>query len=148
MIIMFDYWRCQQVIRHASKTFYAAFSRLPTRQEQQAVYAIYALFRIADDCVDEHPHSNRLARFEQEFDAAIMKRQYVPHFMWCALQDTWSKYPTSTDPYRLMIEGQKTDLNPTPYETLDNLIIYCERVASSVGWMLNPILAPLHHDQL
>jgi phytoene synthase len=147
-MLAFDYWRCQQVIRRASKTFYMAFSRLPTRQERQAVYAIYAFCRMADDCVDEHPHPNRLARFEQEFEVAIVKRQNVPHFMWRALQDTLSKYPSSLDPYRMMIEGQKMDLNPIPYETFDDLVMYCERVASSVGWMLNPILAPLHHDHL
>ncbi len=148
MRLMLDYWRCQLVIYRASKTFYAAFSRLPTRQERQAVYAIYAFCRMADDCVDEHPNPNCLSRFEHDFEAAIIRGQNVPHFMWRALQDTLSKYPSSTDPYRMMIEGQKMDLNHVVYETMEDLFVYCERVASSVGWMLNPVLAPLHHDHL
>lgn len=34
------------------------------------------------------------------------------------------------------------DLEITRYETLDDLLVYCNKVASSVGMMISPILAP------
>lgn len=148
MQLMLDYWRCERIIRKASKTFYAAFSKLPSRQERQAVYAIYAFCRLADDCVDEQEDPTALSRFETEFQMAIAQSNKASHFMWRALQDTLHKYPTSLTPYQLMIEGQRMDLEKVIYNTMDDLIVYCERVASSVGWMLNPVLAPLHQDQL
>jgi phytoene synthase len=41
-----------------------------------------------------------------------------------------------------MIEGQEFDANPIRMTTIDQLLIYCDLVASSVGHMLLPILAP------
>ena len=44
--------------------------------------------------------------------------------------------------YYEMIEGQEFDAHPVRMETIDQLLQYCDLVASSVGKMLLPILAP------
>lgn len=47
-----DYRHCQSLIRQHSKSFYYAFSSLP-EPDANAVYAIYAFCRIADDAIDQ-----------------------------------------------------------------------------------------------
>ena len=42
---------CETLIQNNSSSFYRAFRKLP-RQEAQAVFAIYAFCRIADDALD------------------------------------------------------------------------------------------------
>lgn len=47
-----------------------------------------------------------------------------------------------------MIKGQEMDLYKTHYETIEELEYYSYHVASTVGLMLLPILAPEHKDVL
>jgi phytoene synthase len=47
-----------------------------------------------------------------------------------------------------MIQGQRMDITITSYETMDDVLSYCYYVASSVGLMLLPILAPNKHQEL
>lgn len=141
-MITFDYWRCERIIQKASKTFYAAFSQLPTREQRRAVYAIYAFCRLADDCVDEHHDEQALNQFERDLQALPKETNRPTHFMWRALRDTWRQFPSTMKPYQLMIDGQRMDFHKVSYDTMIDLYGYCERVASSVGWMLNPVLAP------
>ncbi|KHF30406.1 All-trans-phytoene synthase [Anoxybacillus sp. BCO1] len=47
-----------------------------------------------------------------------------------------------------MIEGQKMDLTVHRYDTFPQLLRYCYCVASTVGLMLLPILAPHRREQL
>ena len=46
-----DYQHCEEIIKQHSKSFYYAFSRLP-KEKAQAIFAIYAFCRRADDSVD------------------------------------------------------------------------------------------------
>ena len=47
-----DYEFCEEIIKTHSKSFYFAFSKLP-KEKAQAVYAIYAFCRQADDSIDQ-----------------------------------------------------------------------------------------------
>ena len=47
-----------------------------------------------------------------------------------------------------MIEGQRMDITIKSYEKLEDVLSYCYYVASSVGLMLLPILAPKKHHEL
>ena len=139
-----DYNRCEGVIQKHSKTFYKAFSALPGRKRRNAVYAIYAFCRIADDLVDDKKDAVGLDRLEEELGR--LKEGDVPdHYMFRALHDTARRfYGTSYDfkPYFHMIEGQRMDLDHRGYGTLDDLLTYCYHVAGTVGRMLVPVLAP------
>lgn len=143
-----DYYRCEQIIRKSSKTFYAAFKRIPDKAMRKGVFAVYAFCRTADDLIDVRHDEQGLLNFERDLKRYILAGERSNHFMWRALQDTFTKFPSTIDSYQLMIEGQKMDLRNQSYKTLDELFGYCEAVASSVGWMLNPILATGNHEQL
>ena len=46
-----DYKYCETIIKKNSKSFYAAFSKLP-REKRDIIYTIYAFCRLADDYID------------------------------------------------------------------------------------------------
>lgn len=140
---------CEEVIRIHSATFYKAFSFLPEDQKK-AVWAIYAFCRTIDDIIDEgnEPHKEILA-FEEAFQAFKEgKHQNSDDFMWLALTDVFNKFEMDIVPFEDMIKGQKMDLYKTRYETVDEMLEYSYYVASTVGLMLLPVLAPGKSDVL
>lgn len=124
-----------------SKTFVKAFSFLP-EQKKKAVWAVYTFCRQVDDIVDELHSLEELQRFTMEFDQFLQGEFSIEKKLWLALHDVFSKFPIDPEPFYLMIEGQRLDFEKTRYETLAELEYYSYRVASSVGLMLLPILAP------
>ncbi|WP_347860734.1 phytoene/squalene synthase family protein [Salimicrobium sp. PL1-032A] len=142
------YEQCHRIIKRYSKTFSKAFSYLP-KDRKRAVWAVYGFCRYVDDVVDEGEapveHLNEikeeLYRFEQG--------QNVPDRpFWVALQDVRSKFDIRFEPYYDMIKGQEMDLSIVELKTEQELLDYSYHVASSVGLMLLPILAPGKYEIL
>lgn len=145
-----DYKRCETVIKDNSKTFYKAFSRIKDRHRRNGVYAVYAFCRMVDDAIDVEKDLNLLERYEHEL-IAFSKGDVPDHFMWRALRDTKERfYPNDYDfqPFFEMIEGQRMDIDHKGYQSVETLLDYCYHVASTVGLMLLPILAPENHRHL
>lgn len=136
------YNHCETIIAHHSKTFYKAFSMLE-EDDFKAVWAIYAFCRRADDIVDEGESPEaELTMFKQEFEL-FLRGEYNPENpIWTALNDVFSRYPMDEMAFRDLLKGQEMDLSINRYESLHDLLEYCYRVASTVGLMLLPILAP------
>ncbi|RWZ60797.1 phytoene/squalene synthase family protein [Halobacillus fulvus] len=136
------YEHCRDIIERHSKTFSKAFSMLP-KQQKKAVWAIYAFCRRADDIVDEGKDPDReLEKFAQEFDLFMEGKLENDHPAWLALEDVFKNFPMDPKPFYDMIAGQRMDLNPKPIKTKDDLLTYCYHVASTVGLMLLPVIAP------
>ncbi|MDR6124122.1 phytoene synthase [Bacillus sp. SLBN-46] len=131
---------CEELMKRHSASFYAAFRFLPSPRKE-AVFVIYAFCRMIDDSVDE-PESSpyTLSELETLFDHLETAEG---HFIWPCLRWLFSSFPISKEPFYKQISGQKMDTTLTNYETMEELELYCERVAGSVGEMLLPVL----HDQ-
>jgi 4,4'-diapophytoene synthase len=137
------YWRCEQIIKKNSYSFYKAFSLIDEPDRRRAVYAVYAFCRLADDIVDEKRTNYSLDKLEAQLTAFVKSNQ-VSTFIFRALSDVRKKfYKTDYDfkPFYLMISGQRMDLDFKRIQTVDQLLNYCYLVAGSVGLMLIPILA-------
>lgn len=145
-----DYAYCEAIIQKHSKSFYYAFSKLP-KEKANAVYAIYAFCRLADDSIDEAETreeqsealtflTNELNRFEQERDP--------DHPIWRALRDVFDRYEMSIEPFYDQLEGQSMDYYFKQPNTLAELEEYSYYVAGSVGLMLLPVIASENHDSL
>jgi len=138
-----DYQYCEQVIRQHSKSFYAAFSTLPELQAQ-AVYAVYAFCRAADDAVDQAADAAaaeaNLCRVESQLRTTL-EGQSPDEPLWRALAETMTRWSIPPQPFFDQLDGQRTDLRFEPFATLDALERYCDLVAGSVGRMLLPILS-------
>lgn len=138
-----DYAYCEGIIKAASESFYTAFSQLP-KEKAQAVYAIYAFCRQADDTVDTNElieiKQRNLFKLEEELIA--FSHGHTPeHPMWRALRDVFDRYQMDIQPFYDQLEGQKRDLVFKGISDLDVLRDYSYYVAGSVGLMLLPILA-------
>lgn len=144
LLTQLAYLQCERITRKNSASFYKAFSQLKDKNQRKAVYAVYAFCRHVDDVIDEQHNLKALMKTKNHLDDFI-QGSIPAHYRWIALKDTAQRfYPEDYDykPFYQMIEGQEFDANPIRISTIDQLLIYCDLVASSVGHMLLPILAP------
>ncbi|EDP69179.1 phytoene synthase [Carnobacterium sp. AT7] len=138
-----DYQYCENIIKQHSKSFYYAFSRLP-KAKAQAIFAIYAFCRRADDEVDlAETAQEQLAAVETlEKELALFEKgQPIDHPAWRALTDVFERYDMDIQPFYYQLTGQKMDIQFSMPETMSDLEKYCFYVAGSVGLMLLPVLA-------
>ncbi|UOQ84776.1 phytoene/squalene synthase family protein [Gracilibacillus salinarum] len=138
-----DYLYCKQIIRRHSKSFYYSFSRLP-KDKANAVFAIYAFCRLADDSVDnvisKEEQIERLEAVERElslFNEGIP----VDKPIWRALHDVFDRYDMDIEPFFDQLKGQRMDIDFQQPATLDQVEKYSYYVAGSVGLMLLPIIS-------
>lgn len=145
-----DYKKCENIIKKASKSFYSAFSRLKNIDQRRAVYSVYAFCRYADDVTDESSSLKDLLKLEE--DLLNFKDSYkAEDFIFRTLADVRKKFYSenySFKPFFEMIDGQKMDFDFKEFTNIEELYIYCRKVASSVGNMLNPILAPRGNEEV
>ena len=136
----------------ASSNFYYAFITLPP-EKRNAVYAGYSFCRLADDSVDDGEYGEYGERTGEALDSlqTHLAAAYAGNFstngdtlkiteasteLWRALGDTLHKYPIDQQHLLDVVEGCRMDLEGTTYETWDQLVEYCKRVASATGLAL------------
>ncbi|AOM82725.1 phytoene/squalene synthase family protein [Salisediminibacterium beveridgei] len=142
------YQECKTIIEHHSKTFAMAFRHLP-REKREAVWAIYAFCRKADDIVDEGAHPvQELEVFGNDLDLFMSGSRPNDSALWIALEDSFQRFDFEPEPFYHMIQGQAMDLTKNRYQTVDELLDYSYHVASTVGLMLLPVLAPERKNEL
>ncbi|WP_142826801.1 phytoene/squalene synthase family protein [Planococcus soli] len=136
------YTSCEQVIAVNSKSFYKAFSLLP-KEKRKAVWAVYTFCRTVDDIVDEGLNSKEeLEQFKFDFEKFQTGIYDTENPMWVALAHVFENYEMDVEAFSGLITGQEMDLTINRYRTMEELLNYSYHVASTVGLMLLPILAP------
>ncbi len=139
---MTPYEYVESIIKNASKSFYAAFSKLP-EDKAKAVYAIYGFCRVADDAVDVDENPAKLDELEEKL-RLVFKGEHVEDPLFIALADTLQKFPSDITPYLDLLRGLKKDFYTLVIKTEKELDEYCYSVASTVGLMLLPVIATTH----
>lgn len=133
---------CARLTREHSSTFYLGSSFfLPT--ERQAVRVVYAACRIGDDAVDESTSPDEARAALERWWGGIERayagvpRRHEP----LELALTWvlERYNVPQHAFDELYLGFATDLAFAPFKTLDELMVYCRRVAGVVGLMIAPI---------
>lgn len=138
-----DYGYCEAIIKRYSKSFYYAFSTLP-QEKANAVYAIYAFCRQADNSVDENLTSaSQLVALDHLTDELnrFAQRQEKDLPLWRALRDVFNRFDMEIQPFFDQLKGQRMDIHFTSPNTREELEEYSTYVAGSVGKMLLPIIA-------
>lgn len=137
-MIRSDALQCERIVRRHARTFTLASYFLPSRK-RRAAFAFYAFCREADDIVDSAGSSDRrvVARHLQSHRRDLMEalegRPRGPVFrevLWAVRE-----YSIPGDVLFELHDGVARDLEPGTYETWDDLELYCEGVASTVGVM-------------
>ncbi len=147
-----DYLRAEALIKKHSKTFYRAFSSLKDTRQRRGIYAVYAYCRLVDDAIDIDKDLKKLHVYKSNLDM-LVKGEKARGFLWNVLMDTTTTFQYEErdfKPFYELIEGQEFDAAPVSIQTHDQLLHYCDLVASSVGRMLMPVLVNdpnKDHDQ-
>jgi 15-cis-phytoene synthase len=153
------YAHCRAITHKHGANFSVGFRFLPP-VKRRAVYAAYAFCRVADDIADEEDESSsrrvveehgttardllvdsktrRLDDWQRELDAAYAG-QPTEHPVTIALADAVQRFPIPKSAFEALIAGCRQDMVKTRYETFDELLGYCELVASSISDISLPI---------
>jgi phytoene synthase len=138
---------CENVTRREAKNF-AYGIRLLHKPERQALSAVYALARRIDDVGDGNdPPEVKLAglqRIRKDMNP-IDRQTYDP--VLSALDDAARRYQLPMGCFEEIIDGCEMDVNGTSYETIDDLVVYCRKVAGSVGRLSLAIFDPEYCEE-
>jgi phytoene synthase len=122
-------------VQKAGTSFYWAMRILPMAR-REAMFAVYAFCREVDDIADE-PASEAakragLAAWREEIAALYGGRPQ--HLVACALQGPVREYQLRREDFLAVIDGMEMDaVADIRAPSLDELDLYCSRVASAVG---------------
>lgn len=143
MTVAEAYEACRKIARKEAKNFYYAFVALP-QQKRDAICAVYAFMRHADDLSDDESLSLEARRaamrawLDQWHKASQGGPVADPVFL--ALADAQAKFGIPSKLLDQLVEGTTMDLQraATPggydtYATFQDLYRYCYLVASVVG---------------
>jgi phytoene synthase len=135
------YLFCRDVAKREAKNFYWAFRVLP-RAKSDAMCAVYAFMRRADDLADDESKSidTRRAEMSSWLQSWRESRTHAPSTdpVFLALADTQRRFNIPDDLLEQLVAGTTMDLQPQTadlqtYATFDDLYHYCYLVASVVG---------------
>lgn len=145
---------CRQIARREAKNFYYAFVALP-KAKRNAICAVYAFMRHADDLSDDETKSREERRVSLDdwlsswHIAAQGGSTDNPVFV--ALRDAQARFHITTELLDQLVQGTAMDLHPAhtsnggsgsdsihpmqfdTYATFEDLYRYCYYVASVVG---------------
>jgi phytoene synthase len=126
---------CRSIAHRYGSNFSVGFRFLPP-VKRKAVYAAYAWCRWADDIADEPSDSaesvlDRLAAWQRELDATYAGNPSHP--ITIALADALRHFAIPKSAFVALIDGCRQDMIKTRYQTFDELLQYCELVASSIS---------------
>ncbi|MEO2169509.1 MAG: squalene/phytoene synthase family protein [bacterium] len=116
---------CREVLQQSQSSFRFAFFLLP-RAERDALSAVYAFCRAADDIADDagaKSPQDRLDAWRREIDRAFAGRP--AHAIGRALAWAVDSFALPRQPFDDLIDGVVTDLSVSRYETAEALEQYC-----------------------
>jgi phytoene synthase len=122
-----------------SKSFTFA-SQYLNEEQKRSVAALYAYCRYADDIADEvwlpnKIKDHKLKKLEKQIEN-IEYLEFEGNPIMYALKDTVLKYNIPKEYLLELIKGVRMDFEINDYDTVEQLNLYCYRVASVVGIMM------------
>jgi phytoene synthase len=130
------YRHCEQLTRREAANFYYGIRLLPP-PKRRAMCAVYALARQIDDIGDEEPpRADPLAELDATAEMVLAVRDgggLGTNPVARALADAAARFPIPLDAFLELIEGVRSDVLGASYETEEQLVLYCRRVAGTIG---------------
>ena len=136
------YKACREIAKREAKNFYYAFLALP-HQRRDAICAIYAFMREADDIADDEsiPIAERRQRLDAWLDLWHLAARggVSSNLVFLAVRDAVGKFKIRLELLDELVAGVAMDLQQDPsgapetYATFRELYRYCYLVASVVG---------------
>jgi len=148
----------RQVMAEGSASFRAA-TRLFSRNLREDVWALYAWCRYCDDQIDGQTlghgfealtpemKQRRLIHLRQQ-TADAMAGRAVTSAPFAALQSVATRHTLSQHGPDTLLDGFEMDVQPRLYQSVEDLLLYCYRVAGVVGVMMSEIMDRKNTDTL
>ena len=136
--------RCSEDVRLRARNFWYGLRLLPP-ERFSALCAIYAWMRRADDLADEEVEGvsteQRLATIEtfrsrtHDLFTGALDDDFPDEeaHIWIAMKQVLVDHELDPADFHSMIDGQVADLTPRSIESMADLTLYCDQVASTVG---------------
>ena len=127
------YAYCRAIAHKHGANFSVGFRFLPP-VKRRAVYAAYAYCRWADDIADDASDAGRVARlddWQRELEACYAGSPSHP--ITIALADALKHFAIPRSAFIALIDGCRQDTWKTRYETFEELLQYCDLVATSIA---------------
>jgi len=136
---------CREIMTKGSKSFSLA-AKLFDPQIRDAAVFLYGWCRYCDDQVDDA--SKAANQLELEASLKTLKEKTASAFtlapqqeaVFIALQHIVHRYGIPVHYALELIEGMAMDVRGTRYATLRELLLYCYRVAGTVGLMMSHVM--------
>ena len=138
------YAACRAIAKREAKNFYYAFVALPA-QKRDAMCAIYAFMRHADDISDDESKDHATRRMElAQWTEAWRDVTDANDLVFVAVRDTQQRFQIPDELLEQLVQGTAMDLEPEAanrrgtngldtFATFSDLYRYCYYVASVVG---------------
>jgi len=130
------YRRCETITRRTAANFYYGIRLLPP-QRRRAMCAVYAFARRVDDIGDGTlPREEKLRRLDEQARALTALAAGSPDTgdpVMVALADAYARFDVPPDALGALIEGVRMDVEGVTYESFEELVLYCRRVAGAIG---------------
>ncbi len=127
------YGECQRLARRHYENFPVA-SYLVPRAQRDALAAIYAFARYADDIADEPGREGRaaaLAAWRSSLEECYAGR--ARGAIWVALRDTVQRFELSREHFERLICAFESDVRTNRHADFDSLLASCRNSANPVG---------------
>jgi len=124
---------CKAIVQKRAHSFYTALKWLP-KEKRQALYALYAFARMADDVVDGHVQHMDLDTLRGQLERlyAAPLGEDSNDFM-AALSWSIRKYGLPRNLFDDLLLGMESDLSKVHCHTFEETHTYCYQAASTVG---------------
>jgi phytoene synthase len=133
------YRHCEAVTRREAANFHYGI-RLLDHRRRQGMSAVYAFARRVDDIGDGTlPDDEKLRLLDAESQAlAAVEAGRAPlagddDLVLVALADARARFALPAGALGELIEGVRMDVRGVQYESFDELVVYCRRVAGAIG---------------
>ncbi len=125
----------KKIAKKSKSNFYYAFNLLPPAK-REAMNTVYAFCRETDDIIDEGSEPDelkfaKLHKWRVELEKSIKGNS--DYTLLNSLGKTISGFNIPLEPFFELIKGMEMDLQKKRYSSFDDLMLYCYRVASTVG---------------
>ena len=139
-MLALDY--CRQKAAESHSSFLSGF-RFLSVEKRNAITVLYAFCRELDDvvdgCTDPNVAQITLNWWRSDLEK-VFNNEMPEHPVHQALKDIRASFDLPKNEFEALIDGMQMDLEQARYGSVDELKLYCHRVAGVVGCLIARIL--------
>lgn len=129
-----------ECVSKVTKSNFAYSFKLLPNEERDAINSIYAFCNYIDDIVDGTPNNDKNVLYQKlrrldwwEKEVSKIYAEKESHLVILPFKKVIERFSVPKEYFLTLIDGVRTDLQKTRYESFDELKDYCYTVASVVG---------------